>query len=67
MPVELEAVAFGFALQPVEMPFEIGDALFRVEIHADFEIGQRGHSPYASRDAWQIATPRRIAPSDGGS
>ena len=67
MAIELETLAVGFALEPVEMPLEIRDALFGVEIHADFKIGRRGHSPYASRDAWQFATPGRIAPVDCAS
>jgi hypothetical protein len=49
------------------MLFEIGHALFGVEIHADFKIGRRGHSPYASPVAWQFATPRRIARAGGRS
>jgi len=38
VPVELEALAFGLALQPVEMLFEIGDPFLGIEVHHFFKI-----------------------------
>ena len=43
MAIELEALRVGRALQRVEMLVEVGDALFGVELHADFKIARRRH------------------------
>ena len=57
--IELEALRFGRMLQRIEMRIEIGDSLFGIEIHGDFNIGRRGiGSCFAARAA--MRKPRRL-------
>jgi len=59
MAVELEALAVGRLLEPVEMLFEIGNPVFRVELHRHFQVA---HSLFihgnAGKDKGPIARCR---------
>jgi len=57
MVIEPEAARVGFTLQLVQMGFEIGDALFGIELHGDGQIGAHFglHPPPGARGQAQIA------------